>query len=852
MLSTFKTVFRIYVRKPLLPVLTFVLFLISFYFPLTSPDYWSFAETIELSLLVNAISLPVIGLLSYETINEVVDNEDTEALKAVPGLKARENVVCLILLGGILLLSSLIQFCCLVYRAHAFGLNDPLVIRHLFKAILLYAFIPGLVGICMGYAFSGDTRARSYALILIFSLLLSPLAGEAISGTLLASRYHLNEWLGIFFYNRQLGMLPDPMYGIPMETVRWVLGFFWIGAFTVYRLSRAESRSRMSGRIGLTCMAVLTGLCAIRFGLRGNDSQLLRNGAGNDVFYYPDAVMEEAPDFQVTSYRLDLRFRDTMEAKVRVSVAITEKEKTEYHFTLYHGYRVQSVTDENGKAVPFVQNGDWIDVFPEADMYDFLFTYSGTHAKYYANAQGVLLPGYVCYYPAPGHVALWTGGGAHVGYLPVLGREEVPHTLKVDSPAPIVCNLKQTGENEYGGTVDALTVLGGLIQKEEQNGLTVFCPMLRKYRSYDLREIETEWNELAGLLGTSETFKLGDEDAVYILPEFVNVYYSYFEQLFFMKNGFTQIRFTPEWDAEEIASSYALSKCRTSMQNTLLLGWFSRYLTTRFMEEGRRPDEKELAPLRYYYNTGEDPGKLMEAQLAFKQLYNYCSNYIVPKQFLPLVYHYLQEEKHEVNPVDFLVGLADTIEDGAPRYRRSEDPNEIPKVPSLKRYETCEEFEQAEHALGEDGAEYYYRLSNLPEGYTLYKIETREGMFVKLYYRADTIPEDLNPTEEQWLYGFAIETGFELLENNQLLYVEDGEGKPIYSVLDYRGKKYFYKVIDRYEEHEMKEFPWMEQRRLGYTVAEVVLGHFIQIDLPGREEIEDVLQYTELEKVMIR
>ena len=82
----------------------------------------------------------------------------------------------------------------------------------------------------------------------------------------------------------------------------------------------------------------------------------------DDAYYGQHLQREEEPAFQIAVYDMDLALG--RELRAAVTMDLKGPALSAYPFTLYHGYQVTRVTDENGAALPFTREGDYLTVTP--------------------------------------------------------------------------------------------------------------------------------------------------------------------------------------------------------------------------------------------------------------------------------------------------------------------------------------------------------------------------------------------------------------------------------------------------------------------------------------------------------
>jgi hypothetical protein len=186
-----------------------------------------------------------------------------------------------------------------------------------------------------------------------------------------------------------------------------------------------------------------------------------------DPFYYmeralDDGISREAA-FSIEEYDMSLTISNELHAEVTVSLNTDQLDQ--YDFTLYHGYILTSVSTENGQ-IPFIREGDTISIRDIKGVKKFTFQYHGKSPKYYANKQGITLPGYFAYYPKAGRLPIWDKD--RYGYVINVPQEVSEYTVVVKSSLPIFTNLEDTG-NVFHGRSNGLSIFAGMYEEVDEH-----------------------------------------------------------------------------------------------------------------------------------------------------------------------------------------------------------------------------------------------------------------------------------------------------------------------------------------------------------------------------------------------
>ena len=654
-----KTAWLVYRRKAAYWILSVFCGAAVFAVPLLTSESRDYITLLDKALAVNGVIFAIIAILSFEMTSQMIDDPDTEALNAIKTVKIKTIVACFVWVCGILIGICILELGGFLLRAAFLHVLSKRLLNHICKVILLYAFLPGVAGAVAGSAFSGDIRGRSYVLIILFTLLFSPAVTNILPEGPLGMMTRLDEWVRLFPSGTGYGV--DPIYGIPLESSRFALIFFWIFLFLVLRFARLEMRMTRSGRICLIVSALLMLMSGGRFCLRTQDSVMDAVSCHGMVYedsdYYETWKGEEKEaDFIVTTYDLKLKFRDHMKAEARVTLADEDRGKNQYNFTLHHGLKVTSVKNEFGVSVPFVQDGDWLDIYPEHETNCFILAYSGHIARHYSNRQCVFLPGYVAYYPVPGHISLWDRMKNCI--KPVTELTKAEFSILIDSPISVVSNLQQSDENMFQGITAAPTILGGFISCRMDGNIKVFYPALM-YESIEYQEsqLEFEYAKVNQLLHIYPS-EINALTMVFVLSPFVR-FNSEKEECVYIEDYFTHANMYQTIDYNRIVQSIVLSRVKedSSFQFRQLLHLFSEVLSEDgvFEQAEEKPEYERLEALIQYdtygCKTSED---LRKAQMAFNELFYYQMNRIGREEFCSRVYAYLIQSERKLQPIDFL------------------------------------------------------------------------------------------------------------------------------------------------------------------------------------------------------
>ncbi len=610
------------------------------------------------------------GFLAYEFCNMEKACGLSEALFVDHRIKRKFWRKKIALLLAIVLICGITVFIYDVYLMAMANALVPAVVVRLLCANLLDIVFVGLIAVFLGAVLAlRFERAMSYAVLVVFTVLASPLA------KLWAGLIPIAYMLGIEFDAMRIidlfsvtipdtNWVADLMYFVPLESCRWFLALFWLallGMLLSWRLWYKKAR--------ICRVTILTALAVIGlFGFlrMGNDSVVrlddrLQGTINRDMTYWDTHEQkEEEAAFSVLSYDIALRIRARMTASVSMEISKNE-ESDRYIFTLYRGYKISSVTDVDGNALAYERDGNYLEVtYPfEGETGTLIITYQGNGNKYFSNYQGVALPGYFSWYPRAGYLNIWDEDQSCNIILEE--SEQKTFTLAVDTffPMTLVSNLEETQTNQFSGSATTLTLVGGLLSETESDGIAYYSSLIKDDNSlYSLERIQETIDTVEEMLGVSFGIQLS-ELKIISMPNTIyrnggdsqnETFVVLEDHLLMAGNGMSM--------TYAAVKSLVPYKQEAQCLRELLISYLWNAETSAIYAETSAksiPDYDVLMELENYYNQGEfaeaDGLDELYEQLLQYQLSAYGETYV-----LQACYEYLCSDS-EQNEVDFLYYL---------------------------------------------------------------------------------------------------------------------------------------------------------------------------------------------------
>lgn len=385
------------------------------------------------------------------------------------------------------------------------GMNDYSYLYHIFSVLFLYVFLGGIIPILLGVFFAQKTkRIVSYALMALIIFLVSSTSDFIPGG--LSQVTKINFWESKYFLAY---ILPNDLewyinhdYGMYAEIYRWNLIIFWISllSFLFFKLCQIKKTALKAVLLSLTLLISTFNLVGYFYGGSHIEkgAQLDSISMSDYLFYTENEQKNQDPDFEVTSYDMDLSIYRQLDAEVSMTLSDTGLEY--YNFTLYHGYNVLKITDIEGNALKYNREGDYVTVIGNGNLQLINIKYSGYSPILYSNYQACSLPGFFAYYPIPGFYKIT---GDYTTYNPIEIKSETEFNIRVDSARQFYSNLDEVKneKNCFVGVTSYPTLFSGFYKSNSSDiykiyAITVKGWGLSKIDEEDIDEIQKYINEL--------------------------------------------------------------------------------------------------------------------------------------------------------------------------------------------------------------------------------------------------------------------------------------------------------------------------------------------------------------------
>ncbi len=355
------------------------------------------------------------------------------------------------------------------------------------RVLVLNDLVLPLVGTMIGETAALVSRKRwsGYIGILVILLLVSGLFERMNTALYMTVGINLDLVFRFFqFEQPNSRWVVDDLYLVPAEDYRFFLFGTWIaGCLGIISFVSLKKKSiQVSVFSAFALLSVFWGIRTAHPGNIVNYNMNVGSAAAKQTEFENDLPEEERKaDFTVEKYSMDLQIEDELEADVVMELGTQNLHK--WRFTLYRGYQITEITDENENSLTYDRENDYITVYSSEKIREIHMRYHGYQQSFYSNRFGVMLPGYFPYYPQPGfrkvfrnetvQTYLYYGFNTETESL-----QEADYEVRVSCNGGAVSNLEKKN-NVFFGKTAAPTIMGGFVSEDfREDGHYIFPEMV--------------------------------------------------------------------------------------------------------------------------------------------------------------------------------------------------------------------------------------------------------------------------------------------------------------------------------------------------------------------------------------
>jgi hypothetical protein len=205
-----------------------------------------------------------------------------------------------------------------------------------------------------------------------------------------------------------------------------------------------------------------------------------------DMMYYMQykdaAISKSETKFQIKTCDINLKIDNEVKMNTVLKVKL-DNSGDSLVFTLYRDFNINSIKDEDGKAVKFNRKGDSVEVILDSklnkdDEKTFNFNYEGYSSPlFFADENAVMLPAYFPYIPSKVNAPAmaYTSTGFYRNDF----SYTADYTLTYSGKHKLYTNLNKVGENKWEGkNVRGVTLISGNISEQVCDGIIFYYPTI--------------------------------------------------------------------------------------------------------------------------------------------------------------------------------------------------------------------------------------------------------------------------------------------------------------------------------------------------------------------------------------
>lgn len=381
-----------------------------------------------------------------------------------------------------------------VFAVLSLSIKDaaPIFITAAIKYIGLYWILPFIIACLIGLLISYKTIGKiKYVLALLFIIVSGPMLPtllEPIIDTSTGAYKYISICnIGSLYATKPMHLMFG--YFIPFEKCISTILLF-ISLVILFLVSGILHRRRK-------CFGIMIAFCLIMYSYFINFNYIALNydyEIAMDMYktYSVESKLKPNNNYIITS--MDVLIDEHLNSFDFDTVFKTQSEEDLSYltFTLYHGFKINSISINGVQCNDFVQDKDLIaimDLFEANKEYVIELKYSGIPAIHmYSNYKNWFLPEYFAWYPIQGNDQniVYSNDLFDINFIFQEPQYNIDFHIKLNGNNVLYCNLNQTDENEWRGTSKGITLLDSEFMEIVRNdeALYIYPISCRNYDQY--------------------------------------------------------------------------------------------------------------------------------------------------------------------------------------------------------------------------------------------------------------------------------------------------------------------------------------------------------------------------------
>lgn len=368
-------------------------------------------------------------------------------------------------------------------------LGEPsIIIKESILYIALYFSLSSLVSIIIGAIIALSIKGKmSYVILIFVSFMIGPLNMQiyeiltGVLGDIMLTKIVALSNLGQ--YDIHMGF--DNLYGFEIESSRFLHHLIYLQLsliILVLILLMKEKRSRKNLITTILSMTVVISISSYYY---NKPSFAYKSGRAEpesrnryDTYYYWNKKLDYTEKyFDIKSININLDTSKDLKVNGLINIELTE-DTDKIVATLYRNFKIKHIK-WGDKALNFNQEGDNFQInldkkYSKGQVISLDINYEGLSSQYfYAGEKAILLPGYFAWLPYPGKtLAMYSD--VLVRTTPLLNNNAIDYEITCSGTKNIGSNLFVDGNTLKGTSIDGVTLISGLLNKKDINGIRYY------------------------------------------------------------------------------------------------------------------------------------------------------------------------------------------------------------------------------------------------------------------------------------------------------------------------------------------------------------------------------------------
>ena len=437
--------------------------------------------------------------VSYEVFYQIKGKSVEEVLKASKkGLSGTYRNLFFILLVHVF------SFSILSFIVTFVGINRFIELTANFKwnialSFFINYFLTSVLTVVVGFfASTLKNRLKGYTVITLFGIFISGILEYLSQVIYMSTSINIYPLTNLFSLSPpNLSYFLPQEYGLDVLPYRFFRIFFWIAFFvSIYYIFLSKNAYQRKGSIKkyISVLCCVLMICCYAMPTSKFDRSVGNPQECNlhdvEYYYYNEFGKREDydTDYHITAYDMDFKIYNQLTAEVTAETDIPADGKKV--FTLYHGYNIKKILDENGNKVPFLREGDFVYIDLINETHKITFIYRGHSPKFYSNYQGSLLLGGFCYYPMPGFLQVYQTKTYNTVFN--IPKDDIEFDVTVHTTNTVYSNLNCNGKNSFSGKAQTVSLVSGMYYEQKTDGIRVLSAGTNSF--FDDAELKKQYD----------------------------------------------------------------------------------------------------------------------------------------------------------------------------------------------------------------------------------------------------------------------------------------------------------------------------------------------------------------------